>query len=93
MQVKDEGDVYDVIEETDYQMLARDRQKEEFIEDDDHAGYADGDEDWNEHHFSDEYSDGEPRATGKCSWIWQAQVIYCDIRLTRNRTSRPKKKA
>lgn len=67
MQVKDEGDVYDVIEEGDYQMLARDRQKEEFIEDDDHAGYADGDEDWDEQHrFSDEYSDGEPRPTGKC---------------------------
>ncbi|KAJ2960289.1 hypothetical protein NQZ79_g4309 [Umbelopsis isabellina] len=63
-QVKDEGDVYDVIEEGDYQMLARDRQKEEFIEDDDHAGYADGDEDWDEQHrFSDEYSDGEPRPT------------------------------
>jgi len=72
LQVKDEGDVYDVIEEQDYQMISRDRQKEDFIEDDDHAGYADGTEDWDDHRFSDEYSDGEPQPTGKV-----ARLLFC----------------
>jgi hypothetical protein len=54
-----------VVEEGDYQMLARDKQNEDFVVDDDHAGYADGSEDWDEHRYSDEYSDSETRATGK----------------------------
>lgn len=57
--------MYTVVEEGDYQMLARDRQNEDFVEDDDHAGYADGTEDWDEQRFSDEYSDNEARASGK----------------------------
>ncbi|KAI8579057.1 hypothetical protein K450DRAFT_243650 [Umbelopsis ramanniana AG] len=62
-QFQDQGEVYTVVEEGDYQMLARDRQNEDFVDDDDHAGYADGTEDWDEQRFSDEYSDNEARAS------------------------------
>lgn len=52
-----------MVEQKDVHLLSRSRQEAEFVEDDDHAGYADGDD--YDHQESDQYSDNEPKPTGK----------------------------
>lgn len=60
--VPDDDKIYDELDETDYQLLARKRLNEEFVVDDDGLGYADyGVDDWDEPRegYSSEADDGD----------------------------------
>ncbi|KAI8373058.1 DNA polymerase family B-domain-containing protein [Radiomyces spectabilis] len=60
-QTKNEDDIYDQVTNEEYDMIQDD---EDFVEDDDNAGYVHGDPDEDERMYSDEYDD-ENKDTGK----------------------------
>ena len=63
VQLKAEGDIYEDVGEDEYQEIVKKRREDEFIEDDDGAGYVDfGQEDWDDEAYSGDEADPNKRA-------------------------------
>ena len=63
--VAEEGDVYEDVDEDEYQELVKKRREDNFIEDDDGGGYADfGQDDWDDADYSGDEDPMVKRAKG-----------------------------